>query len=317
MSREGKAIQTHGESSMVVMDAALQFISQQAQTPEPFLTVIWFGSPHLPHEASEANRKLYPDQDEAKQNFYGEITGVDNAVGKLRKKLRELGIHENTALWFCSDNGGLDTSSTGGRGKKGSLYEGGLRVPAILEWPAYIEEPQVIDIPCNTTDIFPTLLHMAGVMKPPQKPLDGMTLLPVIDGKIQKRPVKMGFWQYPTQGRGTPSHEWMRELLEAQNNNAEVENKTARLCLDAAEIPGKHPRDSLPGHAALIDWPWKLHRIVYSKDSVKFELYNLDKDPGETQNVVNERLPRGNIMEYMLISWQKDVIQSLNGRDYQ
>jgi arylsulfatase A-like enzyme len=316
LSREGKAVQTQGESSMVVMDAALQFISKQAQTTEPFLTVIWFGSPHLPHEASEANRKLYPDQDEAKQNFYGEITGVDNAVGKLREKLRDLGIHENTAVWYCSDNGGLDTSSTGGRGKKGSLYDGGLRVPSILEWPAYVEEPQVIDIPCNTVDIFPTLLHMAGITNPPQTPLDGMTLLPIIDGKIKQRRVKMGFWQYPAQGRRTPSHEWMQELLEAQNNNEELENKTERLCLDAGKIAEKHPWDSLPGHAALIDWPWKLHRIVYSKDSVKFELYNLDKDPGETNNIVYERRVRGSVLENILTSWQKDVIRSLNGRDY-
>ncbi len=127
---------------MVTADAAIEFIRKRAKSGRPFLAVVWFGSPHGPHEAVERDRALYKDQSKKLQNFYGEITGLDRAVGKLRKELRALGIQNDTIFWYCSDNGGLPgVGSTGGRGNKGNVYEGGLRVPAILEWPARIVKP--------------------------------------------------------------------------------------------------------------------------------------------------------------------------------
>ena len=164
MSREGNALQTSGESSMIAVDAALEFIQRHSKSKQPFLAVVWFGSPHLPHEAIERDRKLYKGQEEKYQHFLGEITGMDRAFGKLRSQLRTLGIHKNTLLWYCSDNGGLpELGSTGGRGHKGQVYEGGLRVPAIIEWPKKISAPRQTTMPCNTSDIYPTLLELTGV----------------------------------------------------------------------------------------------------------------------------------------------------------
>jgi arylsulfatase A-like enzyme len=178
LSREGTAVQTRGESSMVTVDAALEFIRKHAETTQPFLAVVWFGSPHGPHRAIERDRRLYDDQQKKLQHFYGEITGMDRAFGKLRKELRTLDIADNTILWYCSDNGGLQIESSGGRGKKGQVYEGGLRVPAILEWPARITGRQLTKVPCNTSDIYPTLLDIAGVRMENQPPLDGISLTP-------------------------------------------------------------------------------------------------------------------------------------------
>jgi len=107
LSREGTAVPTKGESSMVTADAAIEFIRKHARSRQPFFAVVWFGSPHGPHQAIEADRALYKNQSERLQNFYGEITGMDRAFGKLRRELRQLGIRENTLLWYCSDNGGL------------------------------------------------------------------------------------------------------------------------------------------------------------------------------------------------------------------
>jgi len=164
LSREGVAVQTQGESSMVTVDAALEFIGKHSGGPRPFLAVVWFGSPHGPHQAIEEDRVVYNDQDKKLQHFYGEITGMDRAFGKLRKGLRTLGIDKSTILWYCSDNGGLPkVGTTGGRGNKGNIYEGGLRVPAILEWPVRISNPRATEVPCNTSDIYPTLLEITGV----------------------------------------------------------------------------------------------------------------------------------------------------------
>ena len=316
LSREGVAVQTKGESSMVTVDAALKFIRKHAKTPQPFLAVVWFGSPHGPHRAIEADRARYADQQKNFQHFYGEITGMDRAFGKLRKELGNLGIRENTILWYCSDNGGLPkVGTTGGRGNKGQVYEGGLRVPAILEWPARIAKPRTTDVPCNTSDIYPTLLDIAGVRMDNQPPLDGISLVRLINGRMKTRPKPMGFWNHPTGGISTPSAKWMAELLEAQKAGDETGEKS-RLRLDAGKIDKQYPEDTFPGHAAWLDWPWKLHRIHDKKGNVKLELYNLADDPMERKDLLVRQTDRVNAMKSQLEAWLASVVRSLNGKDY-
>jgi arylsulfatase A-like enzyme len=315
LSREGVAVQTKGESSMVTVDAAIEFIRKQARSPKPFLAVVWFGSPHGPHQAIEQDRALYRDHSERLQHFYGEITGMDRAFGKLRKELRKLDIHENTILWYCSDNGGLPkVGTTGGRANKGRVYEGGLRVPAILEWPAHIRRPWVTDVPCNTSDIYPTLLQILGVKLENQPPLDGISLAPLIAGEMESRPKPMGFWDHPTRGIRTPSKEWMADLLKAQKAGKEIAERS-RLRLDAGKIVKKYPEDTFPGHAAWLDWPWKLHRVE-TKKGVRLELYNLVRDPQEKNNLVVQNAERVSKMKAQLEKWLKSVVRSLNGEDY-
>ena len=314
LSREGKAVQTQGESSMVTVDAAVEFIRKHTETSTPFLAVVWFGSPHQPHEALQQDRELYSEQPANLQHFYGEITAMDSAFGKLRKEIKTLGIRENTILWYCSDNGGLrNVGSTGGRGNKGQIYEGGLRVPAMFEWPARIPNPMISDIPCNTSDIYPTLLEIVGVRMKNQPHLDGVSLVQLINGKMNARPKPMGFWDYPVPGIGTPSKKLMLELLEVQKTGGEVDK--SRLRPGAGTIK-QYPEDNLSGHAAWLDWPWKLHRIQGKTGDVKFELYNLNEDPEEQINLINQYSERVGIMKTELENWQLSVVSSLNGRDY-
>jgi arylsulfatase A-like enzyme len=225
-----------------------------------------------------------------------------------------LGLRDNTILWYCSDNGGLpNVGTTGGRGRKAQVYEGGLRVPAILEWPARIPGHRVTNVPCNTSDIYPTLLEIAGVRMPKQPPLDGISLVPLIEGKMQSRPKPMGFWDHPTPGISTPSKAWMASLLEAQQAGREVDDPS-RLRLDAGEIKEQYPENQFPGHAAWLDWPWKLHRI--EKNGVKLELYDLADDPQESNDVLEAHPERAKAMKGQLEAWLVSVVRSLNGRDY-
>ncbi len=313
LSREGKAVQTRGESSMVTVDAAIEFIRKHAKSSGPFLAVVWFGSPHGPHRAAERDRKLYADQPGRLPDFLGEITGMDRAFGKLRTELRTLGIRENTILWYCSDNGGLRTESTGGRGRKGQIYEGGLRVPGILEWPARIRKPRATDVPCVTSDIYPTLLELVGVRPAKQPPLDGISLVWLLAGKMKARPKPIGFWNHPTGGRSTPSKRLMAELLKAQQAGTEVSPHT--FGRDAGKVTRQYPLDSFPGHAAWLDWPWKLHRIE-GKGRARFELYDLTRDPTEKNDLADAQADRARAMKAALEAWQKSVVRSLNGEDY-
>ncbi len=318
LSKKGKAVQLKGDSSEVTVDAALEFIRDSSRKKDPFLAVVWFGSPHAPHQALEADKRLYPDQPAALQNFYGEITAMDRAFGKLRDELKKLGIDQNTILWYCSDNGALPkVGSTGGfRGFKASLYEGGVLVPAILEWPARISKHRTTSVRCNTTDIYPTLLEIVGVKMKGQPPLDGISLVPLIDNKMTARPRPMGFWNFPTAGISTPSHAWMTQLLAAQKEGKEPDDK-AKLRLDAGKIQKRYPADKLPGHAAWIDGDWKLHQIPgKGGDKIRFELYDLVKDRAETMDVSAAESARVKTMRQALNAWQKSVIRSLNGEDY-
>jgi arylsulfatase A-like enzyme len=316
LSREGIAVQTSGESSMVTVDAALEFIEAHEGRGKPYFAVIWFGSPHNPHRAIEMDRSLYVDQPEKLQHFYGEITGMDRAFGKLRSTLRELESYENTILWYCSDNGGLpNLGSTGGRGDKGDIYEGGIRVPAILEWPWRFKEPAAISVPANTSDIFPTLMEMVGLKWDADRPMDGISLLPLLSGDADSRTKPMGFWHYPARGIRTPSAEWMAELLEAQKQGNMV-GDSARLRLEDVKITQIHPVDSLPGHSAWLDWPWKLHRIQDKEGLIRWELYNLETDSMETNDLVESQPQQASRMKAALEKWQVSVIRSINGEDY-
>jgi len=316
LSRQGIAMQTVGESSMVIVDAALEFIHKHENGKKPYFAVIWFGSPHSPHIAIEEDRKLYVDQPEELQHFYGEITGIDRAIGKLRAEIKKLPTYDNTILWYCSDNGGLPrVGSTGGRGYKGEIYEGGLRVPAILEWPARIKEHRISQFPANTSDIFPTLLDIIGAQVDTCRPLDGVSLVPLLNNQIDSRTHPMGFWKYPAPGIRTPSAEWMSELLEAQKNGNLV-GDSSRLRMEDVQIKILYPLDTLNGHAAWLDWPWKLHRIQDKSGSIVWELYRLDEDPQESKDLFSAEWEKASKMKKALEEWQRSVVQSMNGGDY-
>lgn len=316
LSREGTAVELEGESSIIAADAAIEFIRSQVKESKPFFAVVWFGSPHGPFRAAAEDLSHYPGAKNADR--LGEITGLDRAVGKLRAALREEGVHENTLFWYTSDNGGTERSSSGGREKKGSIYEGGLRVPAIIEWPQRIKQPRVTNVPANTTDIYPTLLELVGIAPTNQPVLDGVSLVSVIDGKSDVRPKPMGFWKSNEGGISTPSDQWMREELAAQKAGKEYHDRS-RLMVDAAEIGQQYSRDQHPGHSAWLDWPWKLHRISGSKnqpDKITVELYNLEDDPMETTDLAAQDAPRVQRMSKALDNWLDSVVDSLNGNDY-
>lgn len=192
LSRKGEFEDYQGDSSEIVVGEALKFISEQVASQTPFFTVIWFGTPHAPFMAAEEDMRPFAELDEASRHHYGELVALDRSVGAMRKGLRDLGIAPNTLFWYCSDNGGLpriEPETVGGlRGFKGSLYEGGLRVPSIIEWPNGIPQPRVTQYPSATMDIFPTLVDILGLPETVMlQPQDGLSLQPVFSQDLGRR----------------------------------------------------------------------------------------------------------------------------------
>ncbi|MCA9011535.1 MAG: sulfatase-like hydrolase/transferase [Planctomycetaceae bacterium] len=283
LGRNGVPEKFHGDSSDVTTDEALKFIRRQASEGKPFLTVLWFGSPHSPHLALPADKAAYRGLPEKEQNYYGEIAAIDRSIGRVREALRELKVADNTLVWYTSDNGGaFGPKSTGNlRGGKGSLWEGGLRVPCIVEWPARISKPFISEMPCSTLDIYPTVLAATSTAADNQiQPLDGVSLMPLFDRQSEVRSKPIPFW--------------------------------------------KHSNDHA-GHAALLEWPYKLHtnaKPARNKNGKREGnqlltlLYDVSQDPMETTDLAAEHPERVAAMTSVLNAWKVSVQASLRGIDY-
>jgi len=197
LSREGEFEEFVGDSSEIIVREALDFIEASLPSGKPTFSVIWYGSPHDPFVASEEDRATFARLPKKSAHHHGEILAMDRSLGTLRAALRRLGIEEDTLLVFCSDNGGLrgiEPPTTGGlRGHKGTLHEGGLRVPAVIEWPGRIE-PRVSRFPSGTVDLFPTI---AELLEFPDdtllEPIDGISLVPLFEKDPETRPQPLGF----------------------------------------------------------------------------------------------------------------------------
>ena len=193
MGRKGKFEEFKGDSSEVIVAEALKFITSQKKAGTPSFTVIWYGSPHNPFWATEEDMKPFASIHKNGQKHHGELVAMDRSIGTLRKGLRDLGIADNTLIWFNSDNGGLTTKevgmdSVGGlKGNKGSMWEGGLRVPCVIEWPEKIKS-RITDYPASTMDIMPTIIDILGLDKDNMNPLvDGASLSKLFESELPRR----------------------------------------------------------------------------------------------------------------------------------
>jgi arylsulfatase A-like enzyme len=313
LSRNGIYENPKGQGSIISMDATIEFLKKHKDGDKPMFAVTWFPSPHSPHEETPVDFPGGDDlyQGEESRGYYLEITLLDQQIGRLRQSLRDMGIADNTLVWYCSDNGGLVETSSGGREKKGSIYEGGLRVPAIIEWPGKLGAGTVDTAAC-TVDIYPTLLSIAGGKVSHQPRLDGIDLKDIIAGRRTQRP-PMGFWHLHTEGQGTWSDRTIKILMEAQQQG--LPNPfPERLLKNVEEFP-RFERGDYQGHAAWNDWPWKLHRIQ-KKDQVTIELYHLVNDPMETSDLLKKEPARVKRMLKELEQWQATVFDSWEGKDY-
>jgi arylsulfatase A-like enzyme len=153
LSRNGVFEAFTGNTSELLIDEALAYLKSENKKGKPVFQVIWLSSPHGPWHADKRDYKQFKKLDSSIAHHYGEIIEVDRAVGKLRSGLRKLDLEDNTILWFNSDNGGVkefgSDVSGGLKGFKGEVYEGGIRVPCIIEWPGTINTSYFVISICD------------------------------------------------------------------------------------------------------------------------------------------------------------------------
>jgi len=268
-----------GDDSRIMMDRAIPFIEEQVAAGKPFLAVIWFHAPHEPVVAGPEYLERYAHlESETLRHYYGCVTAMDDQIGRLNEKLEELGVDEETAVFFTSDNGpsahlvrqGI-LPDDGLRGHKHVHYEGGIRVPSVAVWPGYFE-PRHTEVLSGTVDYLPTIVDLIGedlATVVPERPVDGVSLLPALIGSGMER-------------KGFVTAGYMR------------------LANDYDGI-------------ALIEQRYKLIR---ENPAEPFELFDLVNDPAETENLASAKPEQLEAMVSELDEWQESARASREGADY-
>jgi arylsulfatase A-like enzyme len=178
---------------------AVQFIEKHKH--EPWFVYLPFNAVHAPLESiAKYLARFQGIQAQKRRTFAAMLSAMDDAVGSVLAKIRELGQEENTLIFFISDNGGPTAQTTSGngplRGFKAQTWEGGIRVPWIMQWKGHIPPGQVDDRPVIQLDILPTALAAAGVEIKPEWKLDGVNLLPYLTGAKAHPPHEALYWRF-------------------------------------------------------------------------------------------------------------------------
>jgi len=175
---------------------AISFMKRSRQNP--FFLYMAYNAPHVPLEAPEEYLRKYSHiQNKNRRKYAAMVDNLDWNVGRLLAALDEQGKRKNTLVVFLSDNGGpLHNGASNGplRGAKGSVTEGGVRVPFIFNWPGHLPSGKELDVPISSLDLLPTFAALAGV-SPSGKPLDGVDVWPWLQGRADGIPHQQLFWE--------------------------------------------------------------------------------------------------------------------------
>jgi arylsulfatase A len=294
----------------VITDESIAFLRRHHRSP--FFLHVAYNAPHFPFQAPEEEISPFLGTGmftRGVSTVYGMIRRLDRGVQRILEQLRTLALEENTLVIFTSDNGpqfGGDGDMDVTRfnldlaGSKGRVYEGGIKVPAVIRWPGHTPQGRTVTTPFHFTDWFPTLAEAAGVCLPSDLRLDGKSLSPLLNGEPCE-PVARRYWQWNR----------YRPLLET---NAAI--RDGRWKLVRPPVPASLEGD--PEDYALN------RKMKYEPDSVTdilrtplpyrsygkpypLELYDLERDPGERDDLAGQEPDRVSRLQSQLTRWFAEV----------
>jgi arylsulfatase A-like enzyme len=241
---------------------------------------------------------------------------MDRAIGTLRQHLAANDLRDNTLIFYCGDNGTSPDATLGfpHRGVKGQMYEGGILVPGLIEWPARIPQQRTTNVRATTSDLLPTLCAITRQALP-SRPMDGVDLSPLLDGKMTDRPKPLYFWEYSFRNVDQ-SKPYIDPALQ-EGTTPLAKKSSGKATRDFTNF--HHARiaetDYL-GPRAIIDGSFKLVIQDSKKGESKHELFDLKSDPAEKTNLIDQQPFTAERLELKLRDWQKSTLESLTGADY-
>jgi arylsulfatase A len=261
--RNGQAVgPLEGYSCQLVADEAIDWLDNHRHPKAPFFLNLWFHEPHAPIAAPDEIVSTYGELKDKAAIYSGTIDNTDRAISRIVEKLQTMGVRENTLIIYASDNGSYRDDRVGNlRGKKGSNWDGGIRVPGIFSWPALIPKNRVEKQPAGLVDVLPTLCGLLNLELPQDRMIDGSDLSSLLRGKPDsfKRHQPM-FWH----------------LQKSRPIVAMRDGDFSLVANPDYEIPTTNMFQER--------WIPKVKDGGY-KD---FQLFDLSKDPGQTQNIATD-----------------------------
>lgn len=234
-----------GHITELITDGAANFL---AAAKEPFFCYVAYNAPHAPWLAEDDLTKHYLSQgvDYDNARIYALVEQCDRNIGRLLDVLHQQGLAEQTIVLLMSDNGGVsDYYSAGLRGKKGTVYEGGVRSPLLVRWPGRFPAGAKVDAMAAAIDLLPTLADAAGAAMPSDRVIDGRSLLPLLTRGAGKSPHQRLFHAW-TRGRPSAEKNWAvrderyklvnGELFDLANDPAEAHDLAAEQPAKVAEL---------------------------------------------------------------------------------
>ncbi len=279
-----------GYSGQIVAEDAVRWLSEVRDKSKPFFLYVAFNEPHEPiatdPQYSARYAKAHPD-DPSRVAYYGNVTQMDAAFGRIMSALEAQGLDKNTLVWFASDNGPARTryhnagSSGGLREFKFHLYEGGIRVPGIVRWPAHITPGTTTEEAVCGVDVLPTVCEITGLAKPADRTLDGASVTPLFAGQRLARSKPL-YWSYVISGS--------KPQLAMRKDNWKL------LAAFDGPRPGRGPKDNDA-----------FHDLIKKAPLAGFELYDLATDPNETRDLAAQRPDKLAELKAALIEYHATV----------
>ena len=280
----------------LLTDEAIAFIQENNphETGKPFFVYLAHHAVHTPIQAKEGLIEGFNDKDpfgcHDNATYAAMIKSIDESVDRINKTLDELNLTKNTMLVFFSDNGGHGTYTCQKplRGGKGMFYEGGIRVPMVVSWPGNVKAGSTSDEPVIGTDFYPTFLELAGLDKPKNYPLDGQSILPLINGERnqEREPLFFNFPGYLQAYQGLTDES--REPIFRTRPVSVIRKGDWKLLLFYEEW-------ILDGGVS----------NIHNNNAV--ELYNLKDDLGEQNNLSAIEIDKRDELLEELLRWQKNI----------
>ncbi|MGC4232590.1 MAG: sulfatase [Niabella sp.] len=276
----GKSVEVKEYLTDRLADEAVNYIEKNRE--QPFFVYIAFNAPHTPVQAP----RYYYDQlehigDPRKRAYYAMILSLDAAVGKITGKVENLGLADNTLIFFVGDNGGASytdlTDNAPLKGGKITEFEGGLRVPFIAKWTKTIEAGKTIDAPVSLLDIFPTASDVAGQPLLSDRKYDGVNLIPYIKG-VKHEPHKNLFWRHGYQ-KAVISSDW-KLLVDDSLKTVHLYNKINNEFDEHSNLAASNPEKVKELKHLLSTWEselpaprwksWRIGKVQVNKNEVYY-----------------------------------------------
>ncbi len=263
LERNGVGVEPPEHLTTALGQEAAAFVRRHKN--EPWFLYLAFNAPHSPNEPTpERLARFAAIADPKRRAYAAQMSLMDDAIGEALSALRESGQAERTLIFFFSDNGGPagPNGSENGRlrGKKGELYEGGIRVPFLVAWPEKIRAGGTDDRSVSSVDVFATTLAAAGAPMPTDKKYDSVNLIPYLTGEKSGAPHERLFWRNG-QLRAVREGPW--KLVHLPKQAPELYDLSADLA-ETTSLAAKHPGEAARLAAALDAWDRELIEPVFA-----------------------------------------------------